>query len=210
MENRFERYFEFEVRAENDEQNGNYLTGRPIVYNAMTCIGGMFNEVIERGALDRADLTDVAFLVNHDTSKIPLARSRRNNANSSMQMMTDIEGMAIRVNLDTENNSDSKALYSATKRGDIDGMSFAFLVDGEEWTDLDKEIPTRHIRSISKVYEVSAVTFPAYSQTSLEARDAEALESAKAALEKAQQESRMADREHKKQLLELKLRMMEV
>ena len=78
-----ERYFEFEVRAENDEKNGDFLTGRPIVYNAMTNISGMFNEVIERGALDNADLTDVAFLVNHDMSKLPLARSRRNNINSS-------------------------------------------------------------------------------------------------------------------------------
>jgi len=188
--NKMKRDFEFEVRAEHDEEHGDYLAGRPIVYNVMTNIGGMFNEIIERGALDNADLRDVAFLVNHDLTKLPLARSRRNNANSTMQMEIDTEGMAIRVNLDTENNSDARSLYSATKRGDINGMSFAFLVDGEEWTELESDMPTRHIRSISRVMEVSAVTFPAYEQTSLEARDAEALDNARAALEKAKLETR--------------------
>lgn len=193
MEERLQRTYEFEIRAENDETNGDFLTGTPIVYNAMTNIGGMFNEIIDRGALDNADLTDVAFLVNHDKSKLPLARSRRNNMNSSMQMMVDPNGMSIRVNLDTANNADARSLYSATKRGDIDGMSFAFIVDGEEWTDLDTKMPTRHIRSISKVMEVSAVTWPAYEQTTLEARDAEALDNAKAALEKVKAEQRDAE-----------------
>lgn len=193
MEEKITRTYEFEIRAENDDTNGDYLTGTPIVYNDMTNIGGMFNEVIERGALDNADLTDVAFLVNHDKSKLPLARSRRNNINSSMQMMIDPNGMTIRVNLDTANNADARSLYSATKRGDIDGMSFAFIVDGEEWTELDTEMPTRHIRSISKVMEVSAVTWPAYNRTTLEARDAEALDNAKAALEKVKSEQRASE-----------------
>lgn len=185
MEKRIQRLYECELRAENDEQNGDHLEGRPIVYGAETIIAGRFKEVIDRGALDEADLTDVAFLVNHDNEMIPLARSRRNNINSTMQMMIDSEGMAIRVNLDTENNMVSKSLYSATKRKDVSGMSFAFLVDGEEWTDLDSDMPTRHIRSIKKVFEVSACTFPAYNQTVLEARTAESLENDLAALERA-------------------------
>lgn len=187
------RDYEFEIRAEHDEENGNHLVGRPIVYNARTNIGNMFNEIIERGALDTTDLRDVAFLVNHDTSKLPLARSRRNNINSTMQLIVDSEGMGIRVNLDTENNADARALYSATQRGDITGMSFAFKVDGEEWTDLETDMPTRHITNISKVNEVSAVTWPAYEQTSLEARDAEALDNAKAALDSAKQKQRDAE-----------------
>ena len=64
-----------EVRA--DENN--FIEGRPIVYNSRTNIGGFFDEIIESGALNETDLRDVRFLVNHDFSKIPLARSRRNN-----------------------------------------------------------------------------------------------------------------------------------
>lgn len=195
------RFFEFEVRAEQNEEHGDFLTGRPIVFNEATDMCGMWAEVIDRGALDKTDLKDVRFLVGHNTSMIPLARSRRNNANSTMQMEIDENGMAIRVDLDTENNSEAKALYSATKRGDMSGMSFMFTVDGEEWENLDSDYPTRHIRSIGKVFEVSAVAFPAYEQTSLEARSAEALENARATLEREKAEQR--DREVRSEIMNL-------
>lgn len=164
------RSYLFEIRAEETEENIGVITGRPIVYESKTDLG-FFDEVIKRGALDKTDLRDVRFLVNHDTSKIPLARSRNNNANSTMQLSVDEEGLAIRVNLDVENNTEARNLYSAIKRGDISGMSFMFGVDGEEWENLDSEHPTRNITSISTVVEVSAVTFPAYESTSISARD---------------------------------------
>ena len=181
-----QRSYSFEVRAESGEK-GNIITGRPIVYESKTDLG-WFDEVIERGALDGADLTDVRFLVNHDISKIPLARSRRNNGNSTMQLSPDYEGMAIEVQLDTENNSEAKSLYSAVQRGDITGMSFMFSIDDEEWSDLESDHPVRHVRKIGSVVEVSAVTFPAYESTEINARSKEALESARLALEKAKEE----------------------
>lgn len=191
MENRMQtvtRAYNFELRAENNEAHGDHIVGRPIVYDAKTNLG-WFDEIIERGALDNADLKDVRFLVNHNTDMIPLARSRNNNANSTMQMSVDEQGMAIRVNLDTENNSDAKNLYSAIKRGDITGMSFMFSIDSEEWDDLESEHPTRKIKEIGRVLEVSAVTFPAYDATEISARDKEALDNAKAALESARSQS---------------------
>ena len=181
-----QRSYNFEVRAESGEK-GNIITGRPIVYESKTDLG-WFDEVIERGALDGADLTDVRFLVNHDISKIPLARSRRNNGNSTMQLSPDYEGMAIEVQLDTENNSEAKSLYSAVQRGDITGMSFMFSIDDEEWTELESDHPTRHIKKIGSVVEVSAVTFPAYESTEIQARSKEALDNARLALEKAREE----------------------
>lgn len=184
-----QRAYAFEVRAEAGE-DGSLITGRPIVYNSRTDLG-WFDEVIETGALDDADLTDVRFLVNHDTSRIPLARSRRNNGNSTMQLSVDMEGMSIRVQLDTENNSEARALYSAVQRGDISGMSFMFSIDEERWEDIKSEHPTRFISKIGSVVEVSAVTFPAYSSTSIDARGKEALESARSALESARRQ--MAD-----------------
>lgn len=177
------RSYNFEVRAEGTETGG-VITGRPIVYNSRTDLG-WFDEIIEPGALDSADLTDVRFLVNHDIKKIPLARSRRNTPNSTMQLLTDNEGLSIRVNLDTENNADAKSLYSAVNRGDISGMSFMFGVDDEEWENLESEHPTRHIKKISTVVEVSAVTFPAYEATEINARSKEALENARSAVDTA-------------------------
>lgn len=180
-----QRSYNFEVRAEDTEQ-GSIITGRPIVYNRRTDLG-WFDEIIESGALMNTDLTDVRFLVNHDLSKIPLARSRRNNGNSTMQLTVDEAGMGIKVQLDTENNSEARALYSAVQRGDISGMSFMFGIDDEEWENLESDHPTRHIKAISTVVEVSAVTFPAYDATEINARSKEALDNARSTLEKVRQ-----------------------
>lgn len=197
------RSYMCEVRAEGNEEEGSIITGRPIVYNSVTDLG-FFDEIIERGALDNADLTDVRFLVNHDLSKIPLARSRRNNGNSTMQLSVDSEGMTIRVVLDTENNAEARALYSAVQREDVTGMSFMFGIDSERWDDLESDHPTRHIESISTVVEVSAVTFPAYDSTSINARsESEALERARLEVETARQQTREKDAEQDEKALEL-------
>lgn len=183
------RAFIFEIRAEQNEKHGHFLSGVPIVFGQRTNLG-WYDEIIDKGALDNTDLKDVRFLIGHDLSMVPLARSRNNNENSTMQMSVGDEGMRIRVDLDTENNSDSKKLYSAVQRGDISGMSFAFVVDGDSWDDIDSEHPTRTIRSIRRVYEVSAVAFPAYEGTSLEeARSKDAApDGARASLESARAE----------------------
>ena len=188
------RAYNFEIRAENNEKNGDFITGRPIVYDSRTNLG-WFDEIIEAGALDKSNLKDVRFLVNHNTNMIPLARSRNNNENSTMQMEVDKDGMSIRVNLDTENNTEARNLYSAIKRGDITGMSFMFTIDDEEWENLESDHPTRHIRKISQVFEVSAVTFPAYESTEISARDKEALESAKATLESVRRQALESEKE---------------
>ena len=202
MEN---RSFNFEIRAEHNDDHGDYIEGKPIVYESKTDIGGCFCEVIHKGALDKTDLRDVRFLVNHDLNKIPLARSRRNNKNSTMQLEVVDDGMKIRVNLDTENNADARALYSAVKRGDITGMSFMFDVSDEEWEGLDTEYPTRHINGISDVLEVSAVTFPAYEDTEINARNRQALENAKSTLDNVRQNKPdgLTDADKSKEQLEL-------
>lgn len=188
MENIEKRAFLCEVRTREDEERGNILEGVPIVFNQMTDLGWC-NEIIEPTALDNADMKDVRFLVNHDINSIPFARSRNNNKNSTMQLEVKDDGLHIRVDLDTEKNPRAQELHSAVERGDIDQMSFMFRVDGEKWEDLDSDHPTRHITSISKIFEVSAVTFPAYEGTSLNARSTDdghaSLESARKALENA-------------------------
>lgn len=195
------RAFDFNVRAEENEQHGHFLSGRPIVYGSRTNLG-WYDEVIEAGALDQTDLRDVRFLVNHNVDMIPLARSRNNTDNSTMQMTVDGEGMAIRVDLDVENNTEARNLYSAVSRGDISGMSFMFVVDGDSWDDVDSDHPTRTIRNIKRVLEVSAVTFPAYEATSITARGlSDALESAKDSLESERR--RLREVEQKKQRIRI-------
>ena len=187
-----------EVRAEKSDKKYT-IRGIPIVYGSKTDIG-YFDEIIERGALNKTDLKDVRFLVNHDLNKIPLARSRNNNENSTMRLKPTDKGLEIEADLDCENNTEARALYSAVERGDISGMSFMFSIDDEEWENLDSDHPTRHIKSISQVVEVSAVTFPAYETTEIYARDKKALDNAKKTLDSAK---RSLDSEKEKKELEL-------
>lgn len=184
------RSFLCEVRAMQDEEHGKFIEGRPIVYEQKTDMG-WYEEIIDASALVGCDLKDVRFLVGHNTQGIPLARSRNNNEHSTMQLKPDETGMGVRANLDTENNAEAKALYSATERGDISGMSFMMIVDRDKdvWTDIESDYPKRRIMSIKRVLEVSAVAFPAYEQTSIQVASANgaALDSARASLESAKQ-----------------------
>jgi HK97 family phage prohead protease len=183
-DNRTIRAFNFNIETREDEENRGILEGRAIVYNSETDLG-YFREIIESGALKNTNLKDVRFLVNHNTDMIPLARSRNNNENSTMQLIPDDEGLRIRVKLDIENNTDAAALYSAVKRGDVSGMSFMFNVRGEKWEDENTDSPLRRVTDIEQVFEVSAVTFPAYEETDINARCKAELESCRAALDSA-------------------------
>ena len=200
------RSYDFEVRAKKDEKHGAYIEGHPIVYGDKYDCCGMFEETIDEGALDNTDLKDVRLLVNHNTDMIPLARSRNNNENSSMQLKVENDGMYIRANLDVEKNNDAKALYSAIERGDITGMSFMFQVNGEKWDEIDSDYPKRHITSISKVYEVSAVTFPAYENTDIKTRSKSVLDNARAKSLESESKQTLDSAKNELELEKLKFR----
>ena len=180
-----------ESRASED---GSTITidGKPIVFNQKTDIGGMWEESIAPGAIKEEALKDVRLLVNHNFDELPLARSRRNNKNSTMRLTIEELDVAMEADLDSKNPRALEA-DSAIKRGDVTGMSFAFLVDGDEWTDLDTDYPKRRITSISWIGEVSLCTFPAYEGTSVASRSMEigqrSLAEARAALESARQKA---------------------
>lgn len=167
------RSFVATFRASEDDTEKGVIEGTPIVFNQDTKLqswDGEYYERIDEHALDNANLDDVRLFVNHDTGKIALARSKRGSASSTMNFTIDSEGLHMRATLDVENNQEARALYSAIKRGDMDGMSFMFRIKSQEWLGLDTELPTRVIKEISIVHEVSVVNFPAYPQTSINAR----------------------------------------
>lgn len=158
-----------EIRATDPttDSQGMTLSGVPIVFNVPTVIHdilGDYTEVIRSDALDAADLSDVHLLYNHDLNKVPLARTPK-----TMSFALNPAGLAMTATLpDTE---EGRSVYTAVKRGDLSGMSFAFKVP-EGGSLYDEATNTRTITKIDKVYEFSVVPFPAYPQTSIEARGA--------------------------------------
>lgn len=185
---------QFRASGSDEEKKGHLVEGLAAVYEQETRIAdffGEFIEVIRDGAFDETDFSDVRLLVNHDFNGIALARSRNNNKSdkpNTMQLTVDKEGVKIKADLDTENNEQARALYSAISRGDMDGMSFCFFVSekNQRWT-TENGIDKREILKVDKVIEVSAVNFPAYSGTNIDSRslesDKRALESARALLD---------------------------
>lgn len=157
-----------ETRAEGTaEPKALVLTGMPIVFDTPTTINdpsGSYTEIIERGALDGADISDTRLLYGHDMAKVPLARAPK-----TMQLTVTEKGLEMRAVL--ADTADARAVYTAVERGDLDGMSFAFKVP-EGGDSYDRATNTRRIHRIEKIYEVSVVAFPAYPAASVEARAA--------------------------------------
>ncbi len=121
---------------------------------------GGFTEVISRGAAAKsATEADVKFLVNHDG--LPLARTK----SGTLSLESDDIGLRVQAHLDPSNPA-AQELISATERGDVDQMSFAFKVLRQSWSD------DRNVRTISevKLYDVSAVTYPASAATVMKMR----------------------------------------
>ncbi len=142
------------------------LNGLAIVYDKPTTIknedGSEFVEIIQSGALDEADISDCRLLYNHDSNHIPLARTPK-----TMKLNKCSAGLKFQASLTEEN----KNVYTAVKRGDLNGCSFAFTIP-EGGDTYDVKTNTRTIKKIAKIYELSVVPFPAYEQTSVEARSA--------------------------------------
>lgn len=157
-----------EIRAVDPAgDNGLILEGMPIVYDQPTQIKdtfGEYTEIIRAGALDGADLSDTRLLYNHDLNKVPLARTPK-----TMQFNVDPAGLKMTAHL--PDTVDGQSVYTAVKRGDLSGMSFAFKVP-KGGSSYDVKTNTRTITKIEKIYEVSVVPFPAYPTTSVEARSA--------------------------------------
>lgn len=155
-----------EIRAEDD---GIKVEGYAAVFGQETDIGGMFREVIERGAFNEAiERDDVVFLINH--KGLPLARTR----SGTLRLSEDDHGLKIETSLDPD-DPDVKSIAGKMKRGDLDKMSFAFLADrdgGQDW-DYRGDIPLRTIKK-ARLFDVSVVTNEAYSGTEIALRSLEA------------------------------------
>jgi HK97 family phage prohead protease len=141
------------------------VEGRAVVYNSPTLMweydGVKYYEVIQRGALDGADLSDVPFKYNHSDNVMIMARTR----NKTLELIQDEQGLLIRARL--ANTTAGRDLYELIKRGDIDKMSFAFTTREEAY---DKETRTRKIIRLKKIWDVAAVDIPAYDDTTISAR----------------------------------------
>jgi uncharacterized protein len=162
MERRFYTN-KLEIRSEPDNSEPAKLVGYAAVFGEIsTLLYGQFHERIERGAFASALTGDVVALWNHDPALV-LGRSTA----GTLALAEDAHGLRVEITPpDTQAGRDAVALI---RRGDVDRMSFGFNVLDDTW---DKTPAGALVRTLRKVelFEVSAVTFPAYVGTAIAAR----------------------------------------
>lgn len=158
------RTYKIEFRA--GDNDGRKVSGYAAVYDSQSNELWGFDEIIERGAFEDADLSDVRALFNHDPNQI-LART------SSGTLTLELDDKGLRYEFDLPETSLGNDLKVMMQRGDISQSSFAFTIEEDSWEEREGKIPLRHIHSIGKVYDVSPVTYPAYEQTTVTARSFE-------------------------------------
>ncbi len=150
------RNFEFETKEMRIE-------GVPIVFEQPTKMfeydGMEFYEVISRNALEGADMNDVVLNIDHKGK--PAAKTK----NGTLELRANESGLFISADL--SKNATGRELHEDIENGFYDKMSFAFTIRELSY---DKKTRTRRIEKIDRLFDVSAVTFPAYNQTSISAR----------------------------------------
>jgi HK97 family phage prohead protease len=150
------------------------IDGRAITFNSPTLIyeyeGIKYYEVIDAGALDQCDMSDVVLRYNHTEHMFIMARTRK----GSLRLTKDELGLSLSATL--FNITQARDLYTLIKEGAIDKMSFAFTVAEDSY---NSETRTRTILKIKKLYDVAAVDTPAYDDTELSARSFFEVESEK-------------------------------
>ncbi len=142
-----------------------YATTFETAYDIFSDGMRIFREVIDRNAFASCDMSDVIFQYDHEGRVF--ARTR----NSTLSLATDEHGLLVRANLG--GTDIGKQLWQEIRGGYTDKMSFAFTVSDDKidrTTEGGKNVITRRILGISKLYDVSAVSIPANDTTSISAR----------------------------------------
>jgi uncharacterized protein len=148
-----------EVRA---SDAGKVAKGYAALFNSRTEIGDFFTETIAPGAFtDTIKNSDVRALIDHDSGRVIGRKSA-----GTLRLKEDDTGLAIEIDL--PDTSDGRDLAVQLERGDISGMSFGFRVTHDEW-DETGNVPARTIHKV-ELFEVSAVAFPAYDDTTIALR----------------------------------------
>lgn len=154
---------EFTTREDGDAR---YIEGYFAVFDSNYDIADGMSESVDRHAFDNTLAGDIRALVNHET-RLVLGRTTAH----TLELRTDEHGLWGKVTVNP-NDSDAMNLYARVKRGDVSQCSFGFDIIREESEVLENGGMHWTIQEV-RLYEVSCVTFPAYSETNISARSKE-------------------------------------
>lgn len=151
------------LQTRSDDETEKVIEGYFVVFNSETeLFPGAFEEIAPE-AFNNTLSNDIRALINHDTNLV-LGRTKA----GTLELEVDEKGLFGRIKIN-ENDTDAMNLYERVKRGDVDQCSFGFNILKEDVEHRDDGTIKWIIREVD-LHEVSVVTFPAYSDTSVQAR----------------------------------------
>ena len=158
------RFLSREVRAEVREDGSTHVVGYGAVFDELSPEMWGFRELIEPGAFKKTlKEADIRSLFNHDPNFV-LGR----NVAGTLELEEDETGL--RYDVTVPDAQWARDLVASIERGDVSGASFGFDKVKDKWEhDDEKGTATRRLLEV-RLYDVGPVTFPAYPQTSAEAR----------------------------------------
>lgn len=168
IEDKVVRYIDTVMRASEDNTVMR-VEGYALKFDKETVIGSKkwgWKEKIDRTALDNANLSNVVFDFNHSFDSL-LART----TNNSLKLIRDSTGL--KVSADIIDTAIGRDVYKMIQEGLVTRMSFMAIVTKSQWIFAEgdsEDLDERTIMEFSDFYDVSAVTFPAYEDTSLQTR----------------------------------------
>lgn len=164
-----------EVRTENRENEPTHIVGYGSVFNSKSEVMWGFREIIMPGAFDDVLNDDVRALFNHDPNFI-LGRSTA----GTLSLSVDETGLKYDI-IAPDNQTIRDLVLAPLQRGDITQSSFAFKIsrNGDDWYENEDGVVIREIHKISRLYDVSPVTYPAYQEASSTVRSFEAWKEAR-------------------------------
>ncbi|AOZ89295.1 peptidase U35 [Bacillus xiamenensis] len=157
-----------EIRSEGEGQ-AEYVEGYALKFEKWSERLGWFKEIISRNALESTDLSNVIALFNH-REDFPLARNTVSGESGKLEL--EIDGIGLKFRFKPSDTSYARDLMENIRSGVINQCSFAFSLDynkgdePDEWRiNENEDIYERRINRIHRIYDISLVTTPAYSDT---------------------------------------------
>ena len=193
------RKLDMQFRAE-DQDGKMEIKGYAVVFDSPETYD--YTEIIDKHALDEADMSDVVLRYNHNDSFMVLARTR----NKSLNLEKDEKGLMIDATLQ-DDITDHRNIYNAIKSGLIDKQSFAFTVEEDDY---DYDTDTRIIKKIGKLFDVSVVDQPFYNATDVSVKNQNEEFLQKRADLRKQHEEELKEIQRKKELQEAKDKLLKI
>jgi len=168
-----------ELRSQDGEENSRELIGYAVKWGEMSeLLYGDYHEIIEKGAITQEviDKSDILFVWNHERWTMPFARKRPNTSPEESTLTLELDEIGLKYTAKIADTKEGDALIESVRRGDVSGVSLAFIPEEWDWTELGDGNWLRTVTKISELFDISPCANPCYDSATISNRSMESLQ----------------------------------